>query len=459
MSATPVHVVVMAAGQGKRMRSSTPKVLHAIAGRPMLAHVLDAARTIAPAAVAVVVGHGGDDVERMLAAPGLAFVRQDPPRGTGDAVRVALAALPRDGVTVVVNGDTPLIPGPLLHALAERATRGKLALLTAHAPDPAGLGRIVRDGAGAVRRIVEDRDASAAERAIDEIYTGVLAAPTALLAAWVAKLTPHNAQNEYYLTDVVTAAIADGVGVEAVVAPDEHDTRGVNDRAQLADVERIVQRRAAETLMRAGTSIADPARFDLRGSLECGRDVSIDIGCLIEGRVVLADGARVGPHCILRDCEIGANSEVRAFSIVDGARIGANAWVGPYARIRPGTELGDEVHVGNFVEVKASTLGRGSKANHLAYVGDTTIGERVNFGAGSITANYDGVSKHRTVIGDDASIGSNVVLVAPVEVGPGATIGGGSTVSRNAPAGKLTVARAKQTTVDDWKRPAKKPKA
>jgi len=307
-----------------------------------------------------------------------------------------------------------------------------------------------------VKRIVEERDASPAERAIDEIYTGVLAAPTALLAAWVAKLTPHNAQNEYYLTDVVAAALADGVGVEAVLAPDERDTRGINDRAQLAAVERIVQQRQAETLMRAGTTIADPARFDQRGSLSCGRDVVIDVGCIFEGRVVLGDGARVGPHCVLRDCEVGAGSEVRAFSIVDGARIGANAWVGPYARIRPGTTLADEVHIGNFVEVKASTLGRGSKANHLAYVGDTSIGERVNFGAGSITANYDGANKHRTTIGDDASIGSNVVLVAPIEVGAGATVAGGSTLSKDAPAGELTVARAPQTTVKGWKRPTKK---
>ena len=448
----------MAAGQGKRMRSGRPKVLHPIAGRPMLAHVLDAARAIAPTAIAVVIGHGADEVEQALAAPGLAFVRQDPPRGTGDAVRVALAALPRDGVTVVINGDTPLIPGPLLHALAERAARGHLALLSAHAPDPSGLGRVVRDGGGAVRRIVEERDASASERAIDEIYTGVMAAPTALLAAWVAKLTSHNAQNEYYLTDVVGSATADGVAVDAVVAPDERDTRGVNDRVQLAEVERIVQRRLAETLMRAGTTIVDPARFDLRGTLECGHDVAIDIGCIFEGRVVLADGARVGPHCTLRDCEVGANSEVRAYSMVDGARIGANAWVGPYARIRPGTELADEVHVGNFVEIKASFLARGAKANHLAYIGDATLGANVNFGAGSITANYDGVNKHKTVIGADANVGSNVVLIAPVEVGAGATIGGGSTISKDAPAGKLTVARAKQATVDGWKRPPKKPK-
>jgi bifunctional UDP-N-acetylglucosamine pyrophosphorylase/glucosamine-1-phosphate N-acetyltransferase len=459
MSASPVHVVVMAAGQGTRMRSARPKVLHPIAGRPMLAHVLDAARMIQPVAIAVVVGYGADEVEHELASSGLTFVRQDPPRGTGDAVRVALAKLPRDGVTVVINGDTPLIPSPLLHTLAERAARGHLALLTARTPDPSGLGRIVRDGAGSVKRIVEDRDASPGERAIDEIYTGVLAAPTALLAAWVAKLAPHNAQHEYYLTDVVGAAIADGVAVDAVIAPDERDTRGINDRAQLADVERIVQLRLAGTLMRAGTTIADPARFDVRGSLECGRDVVIDIGCVFEGRVVLGDGARVGPHCVLRDCEVGAGSEVRAFSIVDGATIGANAWVGPYARIRPGTTLADEVHVGNFVEVKASTLGRGSKANHLAYVGDTSIGERVNFGAGSITANYDGVNKNRTTIGDDASIGSNVVLVAPIEVGAGATIAGGSTISKDAPPGELTVARARQTTVKGWKRPSKKPKA
>ncbi len=457
MTATPVHVVLMAAGQGKRMRSSRPKVLHALAGRPMLAHVLDAARSVAPAAIAVVVGHGADAVERALAAPGLAFVRQDPPRGTGDAVRVALAALPREGVTVVVNGDTPLLPGTLLRALAEHAARGRLALLTAIAPDPAGLGRVVREGEG-LRRIVEDRDASPAERAIDEIYIGVLAAPTALLAAWVAKLEPHNAQGEFYLTDVVAHAIADGVAVEAIVAPDERDTRGINDRAQLAQVERIVQRRYAEALMRAGTTIADPARFDLRGTLECGADVSIDVGCVFEGRVVLHDGVRVEPGCVLRDCEVGQGSEIRAYSIVEGARVGANAWVGPYARLRPGTMLDEGVHIGNFVEVKASTIGRGSKANHLAYVGDTTIGERVNFGAGSITANYDGAAKHRTVIGDGASIGSNVVLVAPVEVGAGATIGGGSTIDRDAPAGKLTLARAKQVTVENWKRPAKKPK-
>ena len=455
---SPVHVVVMAAGQGKRMRSSRPTVLHPIAGRPMLAHVLDAARAIAPVAIAVVVGHGGDEVERALAGDGLTFVRQDPPRGTGDAVRVALAALPRDGVTVVINGDTPLIPGRLLQALAERASRGHLALLTAHVPDPMGLGRVVRDGAGSVRRIVEDRDATPAERAIDEIYTGSLAAPTALLAAWVARLAPHNAQNEYYLTDVVAASVADAVTVDAVVAPDECDARGINDRAQLAEVERIVQRRRAETLMRAGTSIADPARFDLRGTLECGDDVAIDVGCIFEGRVVLHDGVRVGPYCVLRDTSVGAGSEVRAFSVVDGAAIGANAWVGPYARLRPGTELADGVHVGNFVEVKASRLGRGSKANHLAYVGDTTIGERVNFGAGSITANYDGANKHRTVIGDDASIGSNVVLVAPVDVGEGATVGGGSTVSKSVPAGELTVARARQVTVPGWKRPTKKPR-
>ena len=453
--ATPVHVVVMAAGLGKRMRSSRPKVLHPIAGRPMLAHVLDAARALSPEAIAVVVGHGGDEVERALAAPGLAFVRQEPPRGTGDAVRVALATLPRDGVTVVTNGDTPLIASPMLAALAERAARGRLALLTARSPDPSGLGRVVREG-DAVRRIVEDRDATPAERAIDEIYTGVLAAPTALLAAWVAKLVPHNAQNEYYLTDVVAAAVADGVPVDAIVAADEEDTRGINDRAQLAAVERIVQRRLADALMRGGTTLADPARFDLRGSLACGADVSIDVGCVFEGAVTLAEGVHVGPYCVLRDVSVGARTEIAAYSHLDGATIGARARVGPYARLRPGAQLADDVHVGNFVEVKASTLGRGAKANHLAYVGDATVGERVNIGAGAITANYDGANKHRTVIGDDASIGSNCVLVAPIEIGAGATVGGGSTIGKNAPPGELTVARAKQVTVKGWKRPAKK---
>jgi bifunctional UDP-N-acetylglucosamine pyrophosphorylase / glucosamine-1-phosphate N-acetyltransferase len=314
---------------------------------------------------------------------------------------------------------------------------------------------VVRDGGGAVRRIVEDRDASASERAIGEIYTGALAAPTALLAAWVAKLAPHNAQNEYYLTDVVAASVADGVAVDAVVAPDERDTRGINDRAQLAEVERIVQRRHAETLMRAGTTIADPARFDLRGALECGSDVHIDVGCVFEGRVVLGDGVHVEPFCVIRDSAIGAGSEVRAFSMLDEVTVGVDARVGPYSRLRPGTVLADGAHVGNFVEVKASTIGRGSKANHLAYVGDATIGERVNVGAGAITANYDGVNKHRTVIGDDASIGSNVVLVAPVEIGAGATIAGGSTISKDAPPGQLTVARARQATVRGWKRPKK----
>ncbi|MFO1282886.1 MAG: bifunctional UDP-N-acetylglucosamine diphosphorylase/glucosamine-1-phosphate N-acetyltransferase GlmU [Burkholderiales bacterium] len=446
----------MAAGQGKRMRSSRPKVLHPIAGRPMLAHVLDAARGVQPTAIAVVVGHGGDAVERALAAPGLAFVRQDPPRGTGDAVKVALAALPRDGVTVVTNGDTPLVPSTLFAALAERAARGRLAILTARVADPAGLGRIVRDGGG-VRRIVEERDATPAERGIDEIYTGVLAAPTALIAAWVAKLVPHNAQGEYYLTDVVAAAIGDGVPVDAVVAADATEALGVNDREQLAVVERIVQRRLAGALMRDGTTLADPQRFDLRGTLACGADVSIDVGCVFEGAVTLGEGVRVGPYCVLRDATVGAGTEIAAYSHLDGASVGANARVGPYARLRPGAKLADDVHVGNFVEVKASTLGRGAKANHLAYVGDATVGERVNIGAGAITANYDGVNKHRTLIGDDASIGSNCVLIAPIEIGAGATIGGGSTIGKTAPAGELTVARAKQVTIRGWKRPVKKP--
>ncbi len=440
------------------MRSARPKVLHPLAGRPLVSHVIDTVRGLAPRAIAVVVGFEAEAVERALAAPDLRFVRQEPPRGTGDAARIALAALPSDGVTLVGLGDVPLVPQGSLAALAEQARRGRLAVLTAHVPDPAGLGRVVRDAGGQVAAIVEERDASDDERAVREINTGFIAAPTALLARWVAALAPHNAQNEYYLTDAIALARADGIDVVAELAADEADVRGVNDRVQLAAVERIVQRRRAETLMRAGVTVLDPARIDVRGTLECGRDVVIDIGCVFEGAVRLADGVRVGAHCVLRDATVGEGSSIEPFSHLDGARIGAQARVGPFARLRPGTDLADEAHVGNFVEVKASTLGRGAKANHLAYVGDATLGAGVNFGAGSITANFDGASKHRTTIGDDAQVGSNCVLIAPVAIGAGATIGGGSTIVADAPADTLTVARARQVSIPGWRRPRKAPK-
>jgi bifunctional UDP-N-acetylglucosamine pyrophosphorylase/glucosamine-1-phosphate N-acetyltransferase len=450
----------MAAGQGKRMHSALPKALHLLAGRPLVEHVLAAVRALSPRALCVVVGHGGDTVRQTLAASDLTFVTQDPPRGTGDAVRVALAALSADGVTVVANGDCPLITAATFAAIAAVAASGRLAVLTARVANPAGLGRIVRDDdAGDVRAIVEERDATAAERALDEIYTGVLAAPTARLREWVAGLTDDNAQREFYLTDVVKLARAAGVPVTAHRAASEEEVLGVNDRAQLATIERIVQRRQAHALLVGGTSIADPARFDLRGSLACGRDVRIDIGCVFDGTVALGDNVSVGAHCVLKDVSVGARSVIAPFSHLEGATIGTDCRIGPYARLRPGAALADDVHIGNFVEVKASTLGHGTKANHLAYLGDSAVGSGVNVGAGTITANYDGANKHRTEIGDGVSIGSNCVLVAPVKLGKGATIGAGSVISKDAPPDALTVTRAKQISVAGWKRPAKKPKA
>ncbi len=445
----------MAAGLGKRMHSALPKMLHPLAGRPLLAHAIAAARESHPAAIALVVGHGGDQVQAALAQPDLVIVRQDPPRGTGDAVRAAFRQLPHDGVTLVANGDCPLIPGSAFAALAGVAAQGKLALLTARVADPRGLGRVLRAADDSVRAIVEDADATVEQKAIDEIYTGVLAAPSALLAAWVDKLTPHNAQGEYYLTDVVAAALADGVAVHAQLCDDADDARGVNDRAQLAAVERIVQRRRAEALMHAGTTIADPARIDIRGTLRAARDTFIDVGCVFEGDVVLDEGSRVGPHCVLRNTRVGAGTQIHAHSHLDGATVAQRCSIGPFARLRPGATLGDDVHIGNFVEVKAAEVGARSKANHLAYIGDATVGADVNFGAGSITANYDGANKHRTVIGDNVHVGSNCVLVAPIDIGAGATIGGGSTITQGAPAGQLTVARARQTSLASWKRPRK----
>jgi bifunctional UDP-N-acetylglucosamine pyrophosphorylase/glucosamine-1-phosphate N-acetyltransferase len=455
MTTLPLQIVVMAAGQGKRMYSARPKVLHPLAGRPLVSHVLDAARSLAPSALVLVVGHGGDAVREALAAPDLGFVTQDPPRGTGDAVRIALGALPGDGVTLVANGDCPLVPAATFSALADIAAAGKLAVLTARVSDPSGLGRVVRDTAGSVRAIVEERDASPAERAISEIYTGVMAAPTALLSRFVHALTDDNAQREYYLTEVIRLAVAAGVPVEAHVAADETDILGVNDRVQLAAIERIVQARIAGALMAAGTTLADPARIDVRGRLSCGRDVTIDVGCVFEGEVTLADDVTVGAYCVLRDVAIGPGTEIVAFTHLVSARIGARCRIGPFARMRPGVELADGVHIGNFVELKATALGRGAKANHLAYLGDSTVGAGVNVGAGTITANYDGVHKFRTVIGDGAFIGSNCVLVAPITVGEGATIAAGSVITRDAPAGELTVARAKAVTIPGWKRPAK----
>jgi bifunctional UDP-N-acetylglucosamine pyrophosphorylase/glucosamine-1-phosphate N-acetyltransferase len=454
-----MNIVILAAGQGRRMRSSLPKVLHPIAGQPMLAHVIETARVVSARQpnprIVVVVGHGADEVRTAFAAHhDVTFVLQQPQLGTGHAVMQALPHLADDTHTLVLYGDVPLVTAATLERLLIAAGRD-VGLLTVVLEKPQGYGRIVR-GDGQVRRIVEEKDATPAERALREINTGILVAPTHRLKQWLARLSNHNAQGEYYLTDIVAQAVADGVPVQAAHPASVEETLGVNSKAQLAQLERLYQRRCAEALLEHGVTLADPARIDVRGELVCGADVYVDVGCVFEGRVELADGVRIGPHNVLRDCRIGARTEIFGFCYLEGATIGAGARIGPFARMRPTVLLADEVHIGNFVEVKNSTLAAASKANHLAYVGDATVGARVNIGAGTIVANYDGANKHRTVIGDDAQTGSNSVLVAPIAIGAGATIGAGSTISKNAPPGKLTVARARQTTLDGWKRPTKK---
>jgi bifunctional UDP-N-acetylglucosamine pyrophosphorylase / glucosamine-1-phosphate N-acetyltransferase len=461
-----VNVVIMAAGKGTRMKSALPKVLHRLAGRSLLQHVLDAAAglgvTHAGAQVVLVTGHGAAAVEATVAGQGVACVRQEPQLGTGHAVMQALPALDdRHPTTLILNGDVPLIRPATAAALVQACAGERLALLTVELADPTGYGRIRRAGAGAdapVLGIVEHKDASAAERAIREVYTGMMAAPTAALKRWVAALRNDNAQREYYLTDIVALAVADGVPVVAQPVADETEVLGVNSPLQLADLERRFQRRQAEALMEAGVRLADPARFDLRGTLSCGSDVEIDVNVVFEGTVTLADGVRIGANCVLRDATVDAGAVIHPFTHVEGARVGAGALVGPFARLRPGAELGPEVHIGNFVEVKNSTLAAGAKANHLAYLGDATVGERVNYGAGSITANYDGANKHRTVIGDDVHVGSNCVLVAPVTIGAGATIGGGSTITQDVPPGRLALGRGRQALVAGWQRPVKAPR-
>ena len=458
-----LNVVVMAAGKGTRMKSVLPKVLHRLAGRPLLQHVLDAAAALGAQRTVVITGHGAEQVEASLAGSGAVFARQMPQLGTGHAVQQAVPVLPDEGITLILNGDTPLIQASTAQALVDACAGGKLALLTIELADPTGYGRIVRDASGQqVLAIVEHKDASPEQRVIREVYTGMMAAPTAQLKRWLARLTNDNAQGEYYLTDVVAMAQAEGVPVVAAQPQDEVEVLGVNSPAQLADLERRHQRAQAERLMEQGVRLADPSRFDLRGSLQCGRDVDIDVNCVFEGSVTLGDEVQIGANCFIRNARIEAGAVIHPFTHIDGdkdgATVGEGSLIGPFARLRPGAQLGPEVHIGNFVEVKNSTMARGAKANHLAYLGDATVGERVNYGAGSITANYDGANKHRTVIEADAHIGSNCVLVAPVTIGAGATIGGGSTITKDAPAGQLTVVRAKQLTVPGWQRPKKAPK-
>jgi bifunctional UDP-N-acetylglucosamine pyrophosphorylase/glucosamine-1-phosphate N-acetyltransferase len=451
--------VILAAGQGKRMQSNLPKVLHPIAGRPMLTHVLESARALGAHCIAVVVGHGAEQVKLAYATqPDLQFALQQPQLGTGHAVLQAVPLLQEadaDDVTIILYGDVPLVQPDTLRALMLARANG-VAILTEILSDATGYGRIVRNAKGSVTAIVEHKDATPEQRAIQEVNTGIMAVPTRQLKTWLAKLTNNNAQGEYYLTDIVGMAVAEGVSVNVAHPTASFETLGVNSRLQQAELERLWQHELARRQLEAGVTIADPSRFDLRGTLQCGQDVFIDVGCVFEGRVVLAEGVRIGAHCVLRNVTLGRATQVEPFSHLDQAQVGAEAHIGPYARLRPGAKLADGTHVGNFVEIKNTTLGKGSKANHLAYVGDADVGERVNIGAGTITCNYDGVNKHRTVIEDDAFIGSDTQLVAPVRVGKGATLGAGTTLTRDAPAGQLTVSRAKQTTIEGWKRPVKK---
>ena len=474
---TPIDILIMAAGKGTRMKSRLPKVLQRLAGRPLLHHVLDQAAHLQARSAIVITGHGATEVEaataiaaRVEATFDLQFLRQEPQLGTGHAVQQAVPHLPDDGTVVVLSGDVPLTRPSTLRALVEASAGERLALLTVELADPTGYGRIVRGADGAVRGIVEHKDASEAQRAITEVYSGIMAVPARRLKPWLARLTNDNAQCEYYLTDIVAMAVADGLGVVAHRIQDALQVAGVNSPVQLAELERAHQLRQAQALMEQGVRLADPARFDLRddartgtrAALVCGQDVEIDVGCIFTGRVELGEGVQIGAHCCIANASIGAGAIVHPYTHIDGeklgARVGEGALIGPYARLRPGAQLGREVHIGNFVEVKNSTLADGAKANHLAYLGDASVGERVNYGAGSITANYDGANKHRTVIEADVHIGSNCVLVAPVTIGAGATVGGGSTITKDVPAGALGVARGKQVSIADWHRPAKQPK-
>ncbi len=449
-----LNVVVLAAGQGKRMYSNLPKVLHPLGGKPLLQHVLDAARQLRPENLVVVYGHGGEIVRQAMPEASLRWALQSPQLGTGHALAQALPLLNEALPTLVLYGDVPLVQPSTLEHLLHQAGDG-LGLLTVCLAEPQGYGRIVRDDTGGVTGIVEEKDATPVQRAIQEVNTGIMVLPPGRLAGWLARLSNDNAQGEYYLTDVVAMAVAAGVAVRTAHPRGAWEVQGVNNKVQLAELERIYQRRLAESLMQQGVRLADPARLDIRGRLVCGRDVSIDVGCVFEGEVALEEAVEIGPYCVLRNVKIAAGSRVAAFTHMDGAEVGPDAVVGPYARLRPGSVLEAGAHVGNFVEVKNSRIGPGSKANHLAYVGDAEVGARVNIGAGTITCNYDGANKHRTIIEDDVFIGSDTQLVAPVRVGRGATLGAGTTLTKDAPPGTLTVSRVRQSSLPGWKRPEK----
>ena len=452
----PLNVVVLAAGKGTRMKSDLPKVLHPLAGRPLLAHVLAAADSLRPDRICVIYGHGGEILPQSIGRSDLTWALQEPQLGTGHAVQQAVPHLDPAALCLILYGDVPLTRPETLQEMVSIARDGAIALLTVRLANPAGYGRIVRNARGQVERIVEHKDASPEELAIDEVNTGILCLPAGKLAAWLGKLTNNNAQGEYYLTDVIGMAAVEGERILPCHPASEWEVLGVNSRARLAGLERTFQRNTADILMTEGVTLIDPARLDVRGELACGRDVLIDVNCVFEGRVVLGDNVKVGANCVLKDITVSAGTVIQPFCHLDGASVGANARIGPYARLRPGSELADETHIGNFVEIKASQVGFNSKINHLSYVGDAYVGRKVNIGAGTITCNYDGVNKNRTVIGAGAFIGSDTQLVAPVTVGRGATLGAGTTLTRDAPAGELTLARAKQITIQGWKRPVKK---
>jgi bifunctional UDP-N-acetylglucosamine pyrophosphorylase/glucosamine-1-phosphate N-acetyltransferase len=452
----PLEVVILAAGQGKRMYSARPKVLHELAGRPLLGHVLAAARALGARTIHVVYGHGGEQVRARFPDADIRWAHQARQHGTGHALAQALPAVADDATVLVLYGDVPLISPATLRGLVEAAGPSGLALLTMRLDDPKGYGRILRAADGRVQRIVEEKDAGDDERRVGEVNTGFLAARAAKLKQWVARLDNRNAQGEYYLTDIIGMAVAEGLTLATRQPAAVWETLGVNSKTDLAKLERIHQQNQAQALLAQGVTLRDPARFDLRGELRCGRDVVIDVNVVIEGKVTLGDGVTIGPNNVIRDAAIGDRTQVFANCVIEESTVGMDCRIGPFARLRPGNRLADHVHVGNFVEVKNSQVAAGSKMNHLSYIGDSEIGAQVNVGAGTITCNYDGAHKHKTVIGDNAFIGSNSALVAPVTVGAGATLGAGTVLVKDAPAGELTISRPEQKTVKGWKRPQKK---
>ncbi|NVK43218.1 MAG: bifunctional UDP-N-acetylglucosamine diphosphorylase/glucosamine-1-phosphate N-acetyltransferase GlmU [Oceanospirillaceae bacterium] len=450
-----VDVIILAAGQGSRMKSDKPKVLHPIGGKPMVQHVIDSARGLESARLHLVIGHGADQVRAALGGQVLNFAVQAEQLGTGHAVAQAMDAVDRNGISLVLYGDVPLTRTETLQQLLRIAQQGHLGLLTVELADPAGYGRIIRDDLGAVVAIVEHKDATVTQRAVREVNTGILALPSRLLADWLPQLSSNNVQGEYYLTDVIAMAAAEGVRIEAIQPEHEQEVQGVNNRQQQSELERWYQRREAEWLMAEGVTLLDPSRVDVRGSLSAGRDVVIDINCVFEGVVRLGHGVEIGPNCSIRNASIGDGTVIKANSVIEDARVDAGCDIGPFARLRPGTELAKGAKIGNFVETKKARIGEGSKVNHLSYIGDAEVGEAVNVGAGTITCNYDGVNKFRTEIGDGAFIGSNSALVAPVKIGAGSTVGAGSTITKDVEAQQLSVARGKQRNLDNWQRPVK----